>query len=168
MRRTFKHSLVLSEIIELLNQNEDMRIETFLKQSPMFCVAFAARRFDILTTRLLETDGLNFLEALILCTLFFEVPAAVKPSELAQTFGTTRGNVSHCVSSLEAKGLVQRKIDPEDGRAFHLALKPQGRKTAIRVIGALDKVQREFEDAVGKDALESALCVIRSLAGSTH
>jgi DNA-binding MarR family transcriptional regulator len=145
-----------------------MRIETFLKQSPMFCIALAARRFDTLTTRLLEADGLNFLEALILSTLFFEAPAVVKPSQLAETFGTTRGNMSHCISSLEAKGLVQRKIDPQDGRAYHLALKPQGRKAAIRVIGALDKVQREFENRVGKDALQSALCVVRSLADSMH
>jgi len=143
-----------------------MRIETFLKQSPMFCVTLAARRFDALTTRLLEADGLNFLEALILAALFFESATAVKPSQLAETFGTTRGNVSHCISSLEAKGLVQRKIDPEDARAYHLALKPLGRKAAMRVIGTLDKVQREFEDEVGKDALHSALQVIRSLADS--
>jgi DNA-binding MarR family transcriptional regulator len=144
-----------------------MRIETFLKESPMFCIALTARRFDALTTRLLEADDLNFLEALILATLFFESPAAVKPSHLAETFGTTRGNVSHCISSLEAKGLVQRKIDPQDARAYHLTLKPQGRKTAIRVIGALDKVQRAFEQKVGKDALQSALRVIGSLAEST-
>jgi DNA-binding MarR family transcriptional regulator len=144
-----------------------MRIETFLKESPMFCIALTARRFDALTTRLLEADDLNFLEALILATLFFELPAAVKPSQLAETFCTTRGNVSHCLSSLEAKGLVQRKIDPEDARAYHLTLKPQGRKTAVRVIGALDKVQRAFEHKVGKDALQSALRVIGSLAEST-
>jgi DNA-binding MarR family transcriptional regulator len=143
-----------------------MRIETFLKQSPMFCVSLAARRFDALTTRLLEADGLNFVEALILSTLFFESPAAVKPSQLAETFGTTRGNVSHCISSLEAKGLVQRKIDPEDARAYHLALKPPGRRTAVRVIGALDKVQREFENEVGKEKLQAALLVIGLLGDS--
>jgi DNA-binding MarR family transcriptional regulator len=140
-----------------------MRIETFLKESPMFCITLTARRFDALTTQLLLADDLNFLEALILSTLFFESPAPVKPSQLAETFGTTRGNVSHCISSLEARGFVQRKIDPEDARAYHLALKPQGRKVAIRVIGALDKVQRQFESQVGKDALQSALHVIRSL-----
>ena len=143
-----------------------MRIESFLKESPMFCISLTARRFDALTVRLLEADDLNFLEALILAALFFEAPAAVRPSQLAETFGSTRGNVSHCISSLEAKGLVQRKIDPEDARAYHLMLKSQGRKTAVRVIGALDKVQREFENKVGKEALQSALHVIRSLAGS--
>jgi DNA-binding MarR family transcriptional regulator len=132
----------------------------------MFCVSLAARRFDALTTRLLEADGLNFVEALILSTLFFESPAAVKPSQLAEAFGTTRGNVSHCISSLEAKGFVQRKIDPEDARAYHLALKPPGRRTAVRVIGALDKVQREFENQVGKEKLQAALLVIGLLGDS--
>jgi DNA-binding MarR family transcriptional regulator len=143
-----------------------MRIETFLKQSPMFCVSLAARRFDALTTHLLEADGLNFLEALILATLFFESPSPVKPSQLAEAFGTTRGNVSHCISSLEAKGLVQRKIDQQDARAYHLALKPPGKRTALRVIGTLDKVQRHFESTVGKEGLQSALRVIRSLGDS--
>lgn len=132
----------------------------------MFCIALTARRFNTLTTHLLEADDLNFLEALILSTLFFESPATVKPSQLAETFGTTRGNVSHSISSLEAKGLVLRKIDPDDARAYHLTLKPQGRKAAVRVIGALDKVQRAFEHKVGKEALQSALRVIRSLADS--
>lgn len=144
-----------------------MRIETFLKESPMFCIALAARRFDALTTQLLEADDLNFLEALILATLFFESPAPVKPSQLAETFSTTRGNVSHCISSLEARGLVHRRIDPNDARAYHLALKPLGRKTAIRVIGALDKLQRGFEHKVGKDALQSALRILRSISDLT-
>ena len=140
-----------------------MRINTFLKESPMFCITLMARHFDTLTSHLLQDDDLNFLEALVLSTLFFESPAAVKPSQLAETFGTTRGNISHCISSLEARGFVQRKIDPQDARAYHLTLKPQGKKAAVRVIGALDKVQRQFESQVGKDALQSALHVIRSL-----
>lgn len=141
-----------------------MRINTFLKESPMFCATLMARHFDALTLQVFQADELNFLEALILATLFFESPAPVKPSQLALTFSTTRGNISHCVSSLEARGLVQRKIDPADARAYHLALKPQGRKTAMRVIGAFDKVQKQFEAKVGKHALQSSLAVLRALA----
>src|ERR1035438_10136081 len=144
-----------------------MRIDAFLHESPMFAVNRAARRFEALTARVLAADSLGFLEGLVLAAMFFESPRLIKPSQLAETFGTTRGNVSHCISSLEAKGLVQRKIDPDDARAYHLTLKPQGRKTAVRVIGALDKVQRAFEHKVGKDALQSSLRVIRSLADPT-
>jgi DNA-binding MarR family transcriptional regulator len=140
-----------------------MKIEVFLRHSPMFCISLTARRFEALTAKLLEADDLNFLEGLILSSLFFEAPMVVKPSQLAETFGTTRGNVSHCISSLEARGLVQRKIDPADARAYQLLLRPQGRKTAMRVIGIFDKVQRKFEEEIGKDALKSALSVVRSL-----
>jgi len=62
---------------------------------------------------------------MVLAAMFFEAPRPVMPSQLAETLEPTRGNVSHCVSSLEAKGLLQRKIDPEDARAYQLTLKPQ-------------------------------------------
>lgn len=129
----------------------------------MFAVSRAARRFDGLAARALAEDKLSFLEGLTLAALFFEMPRAVKPSQLAETFGTTRGNVSHCLSSLEAKGLLQRKIDPEDARVFLLALKPQGKRTALRVIAALDKLQKEFESEIGKTALGEMLRALAKL-----
>jgi DNA-binding MarR family transcriptional regulator len=140
-----------------------MRIDAFLDESPMFAVNRAARRFDSLTTKVLAGDSLGFLEGLILAATFFEAPRPVKPSQLAETFGTTRGNVSHCVSSLEAKGLLQRKIDPRDARAFQITLKPQGKKCAMRVIGAFDKLQKDFEDEIGKASLREMLKALRKL-----
>jgi DNA-binding MarR family transcriptional regulator len=142
-----------------------MRIDAFLDESPLFAVNRAARRFESLTTQVLAADSLGFLEGLVLAAMFFEAPRLVKPSQLAETFGTTRGNVSHCVSSLEAKGLLQRKIDPEDARAYLLTLKPQGKKCALRVIAAFDKLQKEFEEEVGKTALGNMLKGIRKLEG---
>ena len=143
-----------------------MRINAFLQESPMFAVSRAARRFEALASRTLAGDDLGFLEGLVLAALFFEAPKMVKPSQLAETFGTTRGNVSHCISSLEAKGLLQRKIDPEDARAFFLALKPQGRRVAVRVIAAFDKLQKELENEIGKTALAEMLKSIRKLEKS--
>ena len=140
-----------------------MRIDAFLHESPMFAVSRAARRFEALAVRALAADGLNFLEALTLAALFFEAPRPVKPSQLAETFGTTRGNVSHCISSLEAKGLMQRTIDPQDARAYQLALKPQGKRTALRVIATLDNLQKKFENEIGKTALGEMLRALRKL-----
>lgn len=140
-----------------------MRIDAFLAESPMFAISRAARRFNTLAAQVLAADGLSFLEGLVLTAIFFEAPASIKPSELAETFGMTRGNVSHCVSSLEAKGLLQRKIDPEDARAYQLTLKPQGKKCALHVIAAFDKLQKEFEKEVGKPALGETLTTIRRL-----
>ena len=140
-----------------------MRIDAFLHESPMFAVNRAARRFESLTTKVLAGDSLGFLEGLVLAAIFFEAPLPVKPSQLAETFGTTRGNVSHCVSSLEGKGLLQRKIDPSDARAYQLTLKPQGKRCALRVIAAFDKLQKEFENEVGKASLSDMLKAIRKL-----
>lgn len=140
-----------------------MRIEAFLRESPMFTVKRAARHFDAMASQAFAPDGLGFMEGLVLAAIFFEAPRPVKPSQLAETFVTTRGNVSHSVSSLEAKGLVQRKIDPSDARAYLLALKPSGKKCALRVIAAFDKMQQRFEQEVGEAALASALDVIRAL-----
>ena len=129
----------------------------------MFAVNRAARRFESLTTQILESDELGFLEGLVLAAMFFEAPQPVKPSLLAETFGTTRGNVSHCISSLEARGLLLRKIDPEDARAYQLTLKPEGKKCALRAIAAFDKLQKKFEDEVGKTALREMLKNLRKL-----
>lgn len=140
-----------------------MRIDAFLQESPMFTVSRAARRFEALAVRTLADVDLSFLEGLVLAALFFEAPQPVKPSQLAETFGTTRGNVSHCVSSLEAKGHLQRKIDPQDARVFLLAMKPQGKRAAVRVIGAFDRLQKELESEIGKIALGEMLRSIRKL-----
>jgi DNA-binding MarR family transcriptional regulator len=83
--------------------------------------------------------------------------------QLAETFAMTRGNVSHCVSELEGQGLLKRRIDPEDARAYHLMLTPQGKKCAVRAIGALDKLQKEFENEIGKAHLGEMLKAIRKL-----
>ena len=144
---------------------ETMRIEAFLQESPMFAVNCAARRFASLANQALAADNLSFLEGLVLVAIFFEAPKQIKPSQLAETFATTRGNISHSLSSLEGKGFLQRKIDPLDARAFLLALKPSGRKAAYRVISAFDGMQRAFETEVGKPALSDALKVIRALEG---
>jgi len=72
---------------------------------------------------------------------------------LAAAFETTRSNVSHCISSLEGKGLVQRKIDPEDARAVQLVLRPRGKKQAARVVGIMDQMQRQLEAGIGVEKL---------------
>jgi DNA-binding MarR family transcriptional regulator len=126
-----------------------MRIESFLQQSPIFQANRIARRMDASLGLALEGEGLSVFEAMMLAAIFFEKRGEIKPSVLAEAFQTTRGNVSHCVSSLEAKGLVRRRIDPEDARAFQLVLLPAGKKRAARVVGILDQMQLRFEESVG-------------------
>lgn len=134
----------------------------------MFVVKRAAQHFDALASKAFSVDDLGFTEGLVLAATFFESPRPIRPSQLAQAFGTTRGNVSHAISSLEAKGLVHRRIDPSDARGYLLSLKPPGKKCALRVIGAFDAMQRTFEQKVGRTSLTHALDVIRAIESCKH
>jgi DNA-binding MarR family transcriptional regulator len=134
-----------------------MRIEAFLKQSPIVQTSRMARRMEASLNIMLKDEQVTAFEALVLAAIFFEKRGEIKPSALAEAFETTRSNVSHCVSSLEAKGLVQRRIDPEDARAVQLVLRPQGRRRAVRVVGILDRMQRRFEEGIGAAKLQGML-----------
>jgi DNA-binding MarR family transcriptional regulator len=105
----------------------------------------------------LKDEKVTAFEALVLAALFFEASGAIKPSALAEAFETSRSNVSHCISSLEAMGLVQRKLDPEDARAVQLVLRPKGKKHAARVVGIMDRMQRQLEAGIGVEKLAGTI-----------
>jgi DNA-binding MarR family transcriptional regulator len=134
-----------------------MRIEAFLQQSPIFQASRTARKMDASLNFVLEGEEVTAVEALVLAAIFFEKRGQIKPSSLAEAFDTTRGNISHCISSLEAKGLVERRIDPNDARAVQLLLRPLGRRRAVRVVGILDRMQRRLEDGIGTTKLQAML-----------
>lgn len=134
-----------------------MRIEVFLRQSPIVQTSRIARRMEGSLNALLKKEDVTGFEALVLASIFLERSGEIKPSALAQAFETTRSNVSHCISSLESRGLVQRKIDPKDARAVRLVLRPQGKRQAARVVGILDKLQRRLEDGIGTAKLEGMM-----------
>jgi DNA-binding MarR family transcriptional regulator len=142
-----------------------MRIEAFLRQSPIFQASRIARRTEASLNAILRDEGLTFFEALMLAAIFFEKKGGIKPSDLAETFQTTRGNVSHCVSSLEAKGLVRRRIDPDDARSFRLVLQSVGKRRAVRVVGIFDRMQTYFEKNVGVTKLAGMLEQMRAVEG---
>jgi DNA-binding MarR family transcriptional regulator len=134
-----------------------MRIEAFLRQSPIVQASRMARRMETSLNILLKDEEVTAFEAMVLAALFFERRGEIKPSALAEAFETTRSNVSHCISSLEARGLVERKIDPEDARAVQLMLRSSGKRKAVRVVGILDLMQRQFEAEMGAAKLEGMM-----------
>lgn len=134
-----------------------MRIQTFLQQSPVYQAGRLARKLETSLTLALRSEEVTPFEALVLAAIFFEKRGAIQPSALAEAFETTRGNISHCISSLEAKGLVERRIDPTDARAVQLLLSPLGRRRAVRIVAILDRIQRRLEETLGTAPLESTL-----------
>lgn len=55
-------------------------------------------------------------------------PSGMKMRELSKRLMVTGGNVTGLTDRLVAEGLVQRREDPSDGRAFTVALTAEGRR----------------------------------------
>ena len=83
----------------------------------MFTVKRAALHFDRVAAEAFAADDLGFMEGLVVAAIFFEAPRPIKPSHLAETFSTTRGNVSHAIFRWRPKVSCNgRSIRPTPGR----------------------------------------------------
>ena len=68
--------------------------------------------------------------------------------------------MSHCLSSLEARGLVKRQIDREDARVFRISIRPDGKKRAMRLIRTFDGLQNRLERDMGARNVRQTLANI--------
>lgn len=77
-------------------------------------------------TRSLEAGGLSFAELRLLLTLRGASDGR-RPTEMAQELHLSPSGVTRALLPLEKRGIVERKRDPDDGRASHVSLTPAGR-----------------------------------------
>ena len=81
---------------------------------------------------------------------------------LARQAGTDVKMTSEVVRKLEAKGLLQREVDPADTRARRLRITPQGAKVALAAIAEVERAGAAFfrpvaESGIGGDRIAAAL-----------
>ncbi len=72
-------------------------------------------------------EGLPFT-ALQMLAAVERAPTPVRPSELAVELGVTTSNVAPVLRSLETQGMLNRRVDPVDGRKALVALTDLGKK----------------------------------------
>lgn len=60
---------------------------------------------------------------------FHRVRDEASPAQLADAFQVTRATMTNTLQRLEAKGLVDVRADPKDGRAKIVSITPRGRET---------------------------------------
>lgn len=140
-----------------------MKIQAFLRESPLIAVIWAARGFEGRLSEVLYENKLNLSAALVLVSVLLEEPRKVNPSELAAALSMTKGNISHSIAGLEAKGLLARKLDPADARAHQLTLKPHGKRVAMQVVRVLHGMQTSFERRVGTAQIKSFIGLLKEL-----
>lgn len=80
----------------------------------------------VLDTQLRRDSGLSHFEYLVLAMLSEADDRVLRMTALAARTNATLARLSHVVSRLEARGLVERSACPQDGRATNARLTDAG------------------------------------------
>ena len=86
-----------------------------------------------------------------------------RASELARRAGVTRQSMGELVADLEAKGYVERRADPADGRAKIVVLTSAGRRLDREATTLIAELERTYARTLGRatfDVLVAALARI--------
>lgn len=141
-----------------------MKIDQFIEKSIILSIGSCSESILKKLTTILKQEQCSFLESIILISLFFEPADSVIPSVLAERLGTTRGNISHCISKLEKMGLIKRQLDAKDARKYRLLLKPEGKRIALKSMKIIDDFENACEAAIGKSEVSKLLKNLKSLS----
>lgn len=100
-------------------------------------------------------DGLEPVHVLALWYLSRANTFSNNPLAVGDFLGLTKGNMSQRLNLLEAKGLLAKTPDAEDGRRVHLTLTAAGKRTLSRLYppsswtgGPSEQLERSLEAAL--------------------
>ncbi len=147
-----------------------MKFSRYINESVVIQLASSANKTERSINDFLAKYSLNYLQSLILISIFFEDTKETQPGDLTSAFGTTKGNISHCLSKLEELKLVQRTMSHLDRRKCVLKLTSKGFNLSGVLIGFYDKLERRLEiatSAAGANSLDSLLRKIPEITAST-
>lgn len=121
-----------------------------------------------LDSQLQRDSGLTHFEFSVLSFLRFSPDQTRRMSELAAGTNATLPRLSHVVTRLERRELVERAPHPEDRRAINVRLTDTGRRELVRATPAhIELVRRVVIDALSREQLgqltEIAHAITRSL-----
>ncbi|QYZ68575.1 MarR family transcriptional regulator [Neotabrizicola shimadae] len=87
-----------------------------------------------------------------------------QPSALAREMGMTKGAISKLSDRLEARGLVARQSDPQDGRAQVLRLTEAGAALVPLLAAMADTNDTEFFAVLSEDERATLRALIEKMA----
>ncbi len=127
-----------------------------------------------LNRELTARTGLTLAEYALLVALSEHRDGRLRPSELGRALGWEKGRLSHCVSRMQAKGLVERVPCPDDQRGRYVVITRDGHRALDHAAPAHVKDVREaFVDrlspaqlATVKDISTTVIDALRNSQGS--
>ena len=119
---------------------------------------------------LLERSGLSYVDYLVLAALTDRTDGRMRAFELGRELGWEKSRVSHHISRMAERGLVEKQKCSADRRGAHVAITKLGRQ-AIEAAAPehVASVRRRFMDRLTKDQVrvlaEISSKVLAGLAG---
>ena len=86
-----------------------------------------------------------------------------RPAELARRAQVTRQSMAEALAGLEARGYVQRRPDPNDGRATLVSVTPTGRAALRDGLEVALLVHEHWESVLGRAKMARLVALLREL-----
>ncbi|WP_374687334.1 MarR family winged helix-turn-helix transcriptional regulator [Promineifilum sp.] len=120
----------------------------------------------------LEAAGLSYAQFRILMSLLFSEwqgsEAGLNPSEISDQQGTSRNTISALIRSLEESGLIERRLDQQDRRRFHIRLTEAGRHKLRNHAQQHVKTTDDIFAALSAEEMETLSNLLRKLNRCAH
>ncbi|MGP3533751.1 MarR family winged helix-turn-helix transcriptional regulator [Microbacterium sp. RD1] len=126
----------------------------------------ANARLTLQIDRQLQQDsGLAQGEYGTLAAILDSTARALRVGELARQLAWEKSRVSHLITRMERRGLVERAASAEDGRGSLITVTPAGRRALLRAVrGHAAEVRQAFLGLIRPDERAVLERVLRRLA----
>lgn len=121
--------------------------------------------------RIRERRGLEIRPAHTALFPHIDVTRGSRLTDLAQALGVSKQAVGQLVDELSAMGMIERRSDPDDGRAKRVCYTNLGRQGLFDGLAILREEERVMEQAIGTERftqLHAALVALEAVLDSAE
>lgn len=97
------------------------------------------------------------------CLIQFFDTSEIGMKELGERLDITPGGVTRIITGLEEKGIVERRIDPEDRRGINVILTRNGEEIVQNIKQASLELHTEIIESIETDSRESVIAAMEKL-----
>jgi DNA-binding MarR family transcriptional regulator len=151
-----------AQVAERVGELHDVDFTAMAAVSNVYRVAGAVR--NVMERDVLAPDGLSWTGFTALWVLWIWGPQEAR--HLAEECGVTKGTLTGIVSTLEAKGLLERDSPPTDGRLVLVGLTAKGRETIRRLFPLFNQHEAKVVSALTVKEQEQLAMLLRRVLGN--
>jgi DNA-binding MarR family transcriptional regulator len=140
-----------------------MKISSYTEKSSIFQMYRLNNTVQANFASELKKYEINFMQSLILLTIYFEGKNKVTPMSIVRELGLSKSSVSQSLSELESRGKIKRRMDEKDARSLCLILTADGKSDASKIIGIYENLEKKLEK-MGKGKLDIFTNTLKNFA----